>query len=170
MGSDDWLLTAPVRMTGTISSGSSRRGVILKIKEVDTLKAKLAALWIRFLEHMQPHWAEIKGHGLAGLRMVVRNQAPVLWTKAQAQAQAAWQWVTVKGKAVPVSKQALVHLAVGLAAVSLWLAFKAVPGVMAAALSMTMVVAFFALIVAFLAFGGVAIVMPLLQPAAEAPG
>lgn len=55
----------------------------------------------------------------------------------------------------------------GLAAVSLWLAFKAIPGVMAAALSITMVVAFFALIVAFMAYGRLAIVMLLIQPAVK---
>ena len=132
------------------------------------MKARLAALWIKFLEYMQPHWAEIKAHGLTGLRMVIRSQAPVLWTKTQSQAKAAWQWVTAKVKAVPVSKQALVHFTVGLAAVSLWLVFKAMSGVMTAALSLTMFLAFFACAVAFMAYGGLAIMIPLPQPATEA--
>jgi hypothetical protein len=58
------------------------------------VKEKLAALWIKFLEYMRPHWAEIKAHGLAGLGMVVRSQAPVLWAKAQEKTKAARQWVT----------------------------------------------------------------------------
>jgi hypothetical protein len=125
-------------------------------------------LCVKVVEYLRPHWAEIKEHGLTGLWMVIRVQAPVLWAKAQAQTNAAWQWLMLKVKAVPVSRQALVHVAVGLAAVALWLVFKTIPGVMAAALSMTMIVAFFALVIGFMAYGGVAFVIPLLQPADQA--
>jgi hypothetical protein len=125
---------------------------------VITLKEKLAALWIQIREQLQPHWAEIKERGLAGLRRVIREQGPMIWSKAQEQAKAGWQWVTAKIKAVPVAKQALVHVAVALAVVSLWLFFQTIPGAMAAALSLTMVVAYLALIMAFLAYGGVSVI------------
>jgi ABC-type transport system involved in cytochrome bd biosynthesis fused ATPase/permease subunit len=135
---------------------------------VITLKGKSAALWIQIREQLRPHWAEIKELGLSGLWKVIREQGPVLWAKTQEQAKAAWQWVTAKVKAVPGSRQALLHVAVALAVVSLWLVFQMVPGAMAAALSLTMVVAYIALVVAFLAYGGVSVIFSAVKPAEAA--
>jgi hypothetical protein len=155
-------------MTGTTVSELSRRGVILETREVNTLKEELAGFWIKIQEKLQPHWAEIKEHGLAGLRKVIREQVPVLWSKAQEKAMAAWQRMTAKIKAVPGSQQALVHVAIALAVVSLWLVFTTIPGAMAAALSLTMVVAYIALVVAFLAYGGVSVIFSAVKSAEAA--
>jgi hypothetical protein len=135
---------------------------------VITLKEKLAALWIQIREQLRPHWFEVKEHGLAGLRKVIREQGAMIWSKAQEQAKVARQWVTAKIKAVPGSWQALVHVAVALAVVSLWLVFQTIPGAMAAALSLTMVVAYLALIMAFLAYGGVSVIFSAVKPAEAA--
>jgi hypothetical protein len=129
------------------------------------LKTKLVALWAQAQEKGRPLYAEVKERGLNGLRTVIRQQGPVLWAKVKEEAKIGWQWVMVKVKAVPVPKQAMVHIAVGLAAVSLWLVLKTIPGVMAAALATALITAFFALIVAFMAYGGVAMVIPMLKPA-----
>ena len=116
------------------------------------MKEKLAALWMKIQGKPQPQWAELQE----------------FWTRAQGKITAAWQRLTAEVKAVPVSRQAIVHITVGLAAVSLWLVFKTIPGAMAAALSMTMVVAYLALIVAFLAYGGVAAIFRAVKAAEEA--
>ena len=78
-----------------------------------------------------------------------------LWAQAREKAKRAWQWITLKVKALPVSRQAIVQVAAVLAAGSLWGVFKTVPGAIPAALAMTMVVADLALILALLAYGGV---------------
>jgi hypothetical protein len=161
-------LTAPVLRTGTTASELSRRGVILQTREVTTLQEKLAIFWAQAQEKVRPLYTEVKEHGLSGLRKVIREQGPRLWIRVQEQARAAWQWLTAQVEAVPGSKQALVHSAVALAVVSMWLVFEMIPGAMAAALSLTMIVAFLALIVAFLAYGGVATIFSSVQTAANA--